>query len=176
MVAFDAIYNQYSVRLYGFVLRYIKIEADAEEIVQDVFLKIWKAHKNIDICCFFESFLFTIAYNSTISMLRKRASERKYLEHLAKKFQIDQAPDLIEEIEYNELDEKLKSLVDKLTPRQKEIFQLSRYKGLSHEQIAKELNISTNTVKHHLVAALSFLKSNIGSSLIVNSLFISLFL
>ncbi len=176
MVAFDAVYNQYSVRLYGFVLRYIKIEADAEEIVQEVFVKIWKARKNIDIYSSFESFLFTIAYNSTISLLRKRASERKYLVHLSEKFNIEQAPDFIDEIEFNELNEKLKLLLDKLTPRQREIFQLSRSEGLSHAQIAKKLNISTNTVKHHLVAALSFLKSNIENRLVVNLLFISLFL
>ena len=176
MVAFDTFYNQYSRRLYGFVLRYIKIEADAEEIVQDVFLKIWKARGNIDIYSSFESFLFTIAYNSTISLLRKRANEKKYLEHLNKKFNIDKAPDLVDEIHFNELNEKVKSLLDKLTPRQKEIFQLSRYEGLSHEQIARKLNISTNTVKHHLVAALSFLKSNIDNGLIVNLLFMSLFL
>lgn len=176
MLAFDAIYNQYSRRLYGFVLRYIKRDEDAEEIVQDVFLKIWKARGSIDVYSSFDSFLFTVAYNSTISLLRKRMSEKKYLEHLNHKFKINLAPDLIDEIHFNELNEKINSLLEKLTPRQKEIFKLSRYEGLSHKEIAEKLDISTSTVKQHLMAALTFLKTNINNSLIINILFIHLFL
>ena len=81
-VAFYNIYERYCKRLYGFVLRYIKVEADADEIVQEVFVKIWEARGKIDVYSSFESFLFTIAYNATISLLRKRANEKKYLEHL----------------------------------------------------------------------------------------------
>ncbi len=81
-VAFYQLYERYSRRLYGFVLRYIKQEADAEEIVQEVFIKIWETRDKIDVYSSFESFLFTIAYNATISLFRKRAREEKYLEHL----------------------------------------------------------------------------------------------
>lgn len=176
LVAFDAIYEKYSRRLYGFVLRYVKNDADAEEIVQDVFLNIWNSRSRIKTESSFESFIFTIAYNCTISILRKKASEKKYLEQLAKNSLIDEAADLIDEIQYNELDSKLRSLLEKLTPRQREIFQLSRYQGLSNKQIAEKLDISTNTVKHHLGAALSFLKSNIDNTLIVNIMFMCLFL
>ena len=49
MVAFDSIYNKYCKRLFGFVLRYIKQEEDAEEIVQEVFIKVWEARTKIDI-------------------------------------------------------------------------------------------------------------------------------
>lgn len=175
MRAFDAIYERYSRKLYGFVLRYIKQEADAEEIVQEVFLKIWKSRSHIDVYSSFESFLFTIAYNFTISLLRKRVNEKKYLEHLRERQQIERAVDLMDEIQYNELNERVNSLLKKLTPRQREIFMLSRYEGLSHEEIAKKLNISVNTIKNHLVSALSFLKSNLDSDLMVNFLFVSLF-
>jgi RNA polymerase sigma-70 factor (ECF subfamily) len=176
MRAFDAIYEKYSRKLYGFVLRYLKQETDAEEIVQEVFFKIWKSRSRIDIYSSFESFLFTIAYNSTISLLRKRANEKNYLEYLKQRQQIDQASNQIDEIQYNELNEQLESLLNELTPRQKEIFRLSRYEGLSHEEIANKLNISVNTVKNHLVAALSFLKSNLDNGFMINLLFISLFL
>jgi RNA polymerase sigma-70 factor (ECF subfamily) len=176
MRAFDAIYEKYSRKLYGFVLRYLKQETDAEEIVQEVFFKIWKSRSRIDIYSSFESFLFTIAYNSTISLLRKRANEKNYLEYLKQRQQIDQASNQIDEIQYNELNEQVESLLNELTPRQKEIFRLSRYEGLSHEEIANKLNISVNTVKNHLVAALSFLKSNLDNGFMINLLFISLFL
>jgi len=174
-VAFYNIYERYSKRLYGFVIRYIKLEADAEEIVQEVFVKIWESRNKIDVYSSFEVFLFTIAYNTTMSLLRKRSSEKKYLDHL-KAIQINNAPDLIDEIHFNELTERVQSLLNELTPRQKEIFQLSREEGLTHDEIAKKLNISVNTVKKHMVNTLAFLKSHIDNRLLINLLFICLFL
>ena len=176
MSAFDAIYERYCKRLYGFVFRYIKQEVDAEEIVQEVFIKIWESRKTIDSYSSFESFIFTIAYNSTISLLRKRVTEKKYLEQIKYRQQINNSEDIINEIHYKEMNERVKSLLNQLTPRQKEIFILSREEGLSHEEIAKKLNISSNTVKNHLVSALAYIKSHIDSSLIINLLFIHLFL
>ena len=121
--------------MYGFVFRYIKVEVDAEGIVQEVFIKIWESRNKIDTHASFESFLFTIAYNSTISLLRKRANEQKYLEHLKSIQQIQKASDLIDEIQFKELNEKVKMVLNELTPRQKEIFQLSREEGLTHNEI-----------------------------------------
>lgn len=175
-VAFYQLYERYSRRLYGFVLRYIKLDADAEEIVQEVFIKIWESRSKIDLYSSFESFLFTVAYNATISQFRKRASEKKYLEHLKSLQQAETAPDLIDEIYFNELNKQVNDLLNELTPRQKEIFQLSREQGLAHEEIAKKLDISVNTVKKHITNTLAFLKSRMDSSLMVNMLFIYLFL
>ena len=104
-VAFYNIYERYCKRLYGFVLRYIKQEADAEEIVQEVFVKVWEARTKIDVYSSFESFLFTVAYNATISLFRKRVSEKKYLEHLKSLQQSEYVPDAANEIHFNELNE-----------------------------------------------------------------------
>jgi RNA polymerase sigma-70 factor, ECF subfamily len=175
-VAFYNIYERYSKRLYGFVLRYIKLKEDAEEIVQVVFVKIWESRNKIDAYTSFESFLFTIAYNTTISLLRKRTNEKKFLDHLKSLQQPVNSLNLIDEIHFNELNERVQSLLDDLTPRQKEIFQLSREEGLSHDEIAKKLDISINTVKKHMANTLAFLKSHIDSSLTINLLFFCLFL
>jgi len=176
MVAFYHIYERYCKRLYGFVLRYIKQEQDAEEIVQEVFIKIWEARDKIDVYSSFESFIFTIAYNSTISMFRKKTKEKKYMEHLRSLQQVEKAPDLTDEIHFNELNDQVQTLLNELTPRQKEIFQLSREEGLSHEEIAKKLDITVNTVKKHMANTLAFLKSHLDTGLITNLLFIYLFL
>ncbi len=176
VIAFDNIYEIYSKRLYGFVLRYIKQKEDAEGIVQEVFIKIWETRNKIDIYSSFDSFIFTIAYNTTINLLRKRVSEHKYQDRLKSVQQITDADQIIDEIYFKEINTQLQLLLEKLTPRQKEIFQLSREVGLTHEEIAKKLNISVNTVKNHLVTTLAFIKSHIDKSLIANFLFISLFL
>ena len=175
-IAFYNIYERYCKRLYGFVIRYIKQKEDAEEIVQEVFVKIWESRNKVDIYSSFEAFIFTIAYNTTISLLRKRTNEKKYLEHLKSLQQFTNAPDLIDEIHFNELNDRVKVLLNELTPRQKEIFQLSREEGLTHDEIAKKLDISVNTVKKHMVNTLAFLKSQIDSSLTINLLFVCMFL
>ena len=175
-VAFYNIYERYCKRLYGFVLRYIKQEDDAEEIVQEVFVKLWEARDKIDVYTSFDSFLFTIAYNTTMSLFRKRIKEKKYLEYLKSVQQVQSAPNVIEEIHFNELNANVQSLLDQLTPRQKEIFKLSREEGLAHGEIAKRLGISVNTVKKHMTNTLTFLKTNMDNSLIVNLLFVCLFL
>ena len=176
MLAFDTIYAMYSKRLYGFVLRYIKQKEDAEGIVQEVFIKIWETRNKIDIYSSFDSFIFTIAYNTTISLIRKRINEQKYHDRLKTVRQITDADQIIDEIHFKELNAKVKSLLDQLTPRQKEIFKLTREEGLTHEEIAKKLGISVNTVKNHLVTALAFIKSHIDKGMIANFLFVSLFL
>ncbi len=110
-----------------------------------------------------------------MSLLRKSITENKYLEHL-KSIQFENTLDIIEEIHFNELNEKIHSLLNELTPRQKEIFILSQEEGLSHSEIAEKLNISVLTVKKHISNTLSFLKSNLDNSLIVNLLFAGLFI
>ncbi|MFV0507550.1 MAG: RNA polymerase sigma factor [Bacteroidales bacterium] len=175
-VAFYHIYEKYSKRLYWFVFKLIKQKEDAEGLVQDVFVKIWESRHSIDEHSSFKSFLFTIAYNSTISLLRKKASEIKHLEELKSFQNIDKSPSIIDDIHFKELNSKVQSLLAKLTPRQAEIFRLSREDGLSHDEIAKKLDISVNTVKKHISNTLLFLKSEINNNLIINLLFISLFL
>ncbi len=176
MKAFDIIYKKYSRRLYGFVFRYVKQDLDTEEIVQEVFIKIWKSRDNINVYSSFESFLFTIAHNATVNLLKKRVTEQKYVEYIKSLQYIDDSYELTDEIHYKELEAKYHGLLDELSPRQKEIFQLSRLEGLSHKEIAEKLGISTNTVKNHLVAALSYLKSKLDNGLLISSLFVSLFI
>ena len=126
VIAFDNIYEIYSKRLYGFVIRYVKQKEDAEGIVQEVFIKIWETRNKIDIYTSFDSFIFTIAYNTTINLLRKRVNEHKYQDRLKSLQQITEADQIIDEIYFKEINTQLQILIDKLTPRQKEIFQLCR--------------------------------------------------
>lgn len=174
--AFDAIYKKYSRRLYGFIFRYVKQDSDTEEIVQEVFLKIWQSRDKINIYSSFESFLFTIAHNATVNLLKKRATEHKYVEHVKAIQQIENSYELTDEIHYKELEQRFHGLLNELSPRQKEIFQLSRDEGLTHKEIAEKLGISQNTVKNHLVTTLSFLKSKLDNGLLITGVFISLFL
>ena len=174
-LAFYNIYERYCKKVYGFVLRYIKQETDAEDIVQEVFIKVWENRKKIDVNSSFESFLFAVSYNTTMSLFRKRISEKKYVEYI-KLIQLDDNQvDVAEQIIFDELIESIRKVIEELTPRQREIFLLSRKEGLSHEEIAEKLDISVNTVKKHMVNTLSFLKSHLNVSLLAFLLYIFLF-
>jgi RNA polymerase sigma-70 factor (ECF subfamily) len=74
------------------------------------------------------------------------------------------------------LNGQIQSLLSELTPRQKEIFLLSREEGLTHDEIAKRLGISSNTVKNHIVTTLNFLRTKIDNGLVINAFFAFLFL
>uniref|UniRef100_UPI003217296D RNA polymerase sigma factor n=1 Tax=uncultured Draconibacterium sp. TaxID=1573823 RepID=UPI003217296D len=174
--AFDDIYHKYCNRLYGFVLKLIKQESDAEEIVQEVFVRIWASRHKINEKDSFESFLFTIAYNNTISILRKRVNEKKYLNYL-QNLQIGINSDtVIDDLHYRDLYKRYRDTIDQLTHRQKEIYLLSREDGLTYKEIAEKLNISINTVEIHISKAINFIKSHIDKTLLFNILFIDLFI
>lgn len=175
MKAFDAIYNKYCHKLHGFVFRYLKQKEDAEGIVQEVFIKIWESRSKINTYSSFESFLFTIAYNATISLLRKRMSESKSKVYLKTFQELSSGDSIIDELHYKDLDHKFQTLLEQLSPRQKEIYRLSREEGLSHKDIAAKLDISENTVKNHMVTSLKFLRARFGNSLPISVLFLSLF-
>lgn len=174
--AFDEIYRNYCNRLFGFVLKIIKQESDAEEIVQEVFVKIWDSRHQIDEYNSFDSFLFTVAYNNTISLLRKRINEKKYLDHLQNIQHEITSDNVVDELHFKELNEQYRHVVNQLTPRQKEIYLLSREEGLTYKEIAEKTGISKNTVEIHMTKAINFIKSNLHKTLLINVFFIDLFI
>ena len=176
MAAFDIIYRAYCKRLYKFVFGIIKTESDAEEIVQDVFVKIWEAHSNIDDLALFDSYLFTIAYNSTISLIRKKMSEDKYIQHV-KSLQVPVQNKITDEdYDFEFISVRVNELVDKLPPRQREVFKLHRENELTYRQIAEKLKISINTVENHMSKALKFLRNNLKRESLAAIMFFYLFL
>jgi len=175
MMAFDIIYRKYSPKLFGFILNILKTESDAEEIMQEVFLKIWEMHEDIKSYASFNSFLYTITYNKSINLIRKKITDRKYIDFLKTRPELTY-PSVIDDMQFEELNAEIKSLIEKLPPRQKEVFLLSRENELSYKEIADKLNISKNTIENHMVRALKFLKTNLKDLSLMHSLFIFLFL
>jgi RNA polymerase sigma-70 factor, ECF subfamily len=177
MAAFDQIYRIYKKKIFLFALSIIKIREDAEGILHDVFLKVWENRKTIDEHLSFESYLFTITYNSTISLMRKKVSEIQYMDYLKSIQNASQQEELNSEVDYILLKEKSDEIIDKLPARQKQVYKLSREDGLSYKEIAKSLNITNNTVETHMERALKTLRTQLGnissfSVLLFYSLFI----
>ena len=176
MLAFDQIYELYSHKLFSFVFRILKDEAGADDVVQEVFVKIWESREKLGDYKLLNSYIFTIAYNNSIDLIRKKINNNKYLEHLRVSASINFTPSIVSQIEYNELNKEVEKLVGNLPERQKQVYLLHREEGLTYPEIAERLGISKNTVENHMVKALKYLRHNLDNALLVNMLFISLFL
>jgi RNA polymerase sigma-70 factor (ECF subfamily) len=122
------------------------------------------------------SYIFTIAYNSSIDLIRKRINNSKYLEYLKNSAVINVSPTIISQIEFNELKTQAEKLIDNLPERQKQVYLLHREEGLTYIEIAEQMGISKNTVENHMVKALKYLRQNMDNSLLINILFVSLFI
>jgi len=155
--AFRKLFDRYRHDIYAFSLSILKSKHQAEEVVQDVFLKVWLNHENLDPSLSFKSYIFTIARNLAFNILAKAANDVKLKERI---FYKNQTGCSLTDTRLLEEDyEKLKNrAIDELSPRCKQVFQMSRNDGKSYEQIAKELGISTNTVKNQMSTALASIK------------------
>ena len=167
MSAFDIIYRTYSKKLYRFAYSIIKVKPDAEGIVHEVFIKVWEKRNRIDEYLSFESYLFTITYNTTISFIRKKVKENKYIEYLKSIQNPSIQSKIIPEIEYKELKDKSEKIIGLLPMRQKQIYKLSREEGLTYKEIAAKLSISVNTVETHMERALKSIREKLGNVSIV---------
>jgi RNA polymerase sigma-70 factor (family 1) len=176
MLAFDQIYELYSHKLFSFVFRILKDETEADDVVQEVFVKIWESREKLGDYKLLNSYIFTIAYNNSIDLIRKKINNNKYLEHLKISATINFTPSIVSQIEFDELNNEVEKLIVKLPERQKQVYLLHREEGLTYPEIAERLGISKNTVENHMVKALKYLRHNLDNALLVNMLFVSLFL
>ncbi len=172
--AFDHLFSVYRERLYAFAIGYLKMEEDAKELVQDVFVKVWENRHKLDEDKSFNSYLFTIAKNTILNYFRKKASEQAYIEYIKKHTGLSVSP-VEEKVEFSELQKKAQDLIEQLPPRQREIYHLSREKGLSNEEIARILHITKKTVENQITLAMKYLREKLAQGSLIVLLFITLF-
>lgn len=172
--AFDALFHKYSDKLYRFSFSLLKNEEDSKEIVQETFCKIWENRCQIDSSKSFKSFLFTISFHLVIDQLRLRLKDNKYRIFLEKYY--GEHPGKQEnQIDYDILKKEIFNAVEELPRKRKEIYRLSREKGLSHKAIAEQLDIKEKTVENQINLALKHIKSHLGKEILPVLLFLSIF-
>lgn len=153
--AFASLLDQYRGRVFAHVLTYVKMHDEAVEIVQDIFVKIWMQRERLLEVRDFPSYLFIVSRNYVVSAIRKRVSERTSLQDEDMLHEIIR-PDNV--LEAKELQKHIAAAVEQMPPQQRMVFTLSRSGQLSQEEIAGKMNITKRTVKHHMAAALNFLR------------------
>lgn len=160
--AFDVLYNRYADSLYGFALLHTRSAAAAEDIVQDTFLRLWNMRATLSVEGSFKSMLFTIAKNQMIDAFRRQINRpefENYIHFCEDENLLDNSS--VEQIYYDDFIDKLTIAKRKLTPAQRNVFELSREEGLSNAEIADLAGLSEQTVKNHLSAALKILREEL---------------
>jgi len=156
--ACELIFNRSKGKMKGFLKKVLPKGEDEESVLQEVYLKLWATRKFVQPDKNFEAYLFAIARNLVIDVMRKRLHRQKYLEDLCQQLKEGQnnSLDTLAVVEYSELEKKIFRLIDQLPEKRRAIFKLNRLDGLTYREIAAKLNISENTVDSQMRKALAF--------------------
>ena len=155
--AFRLIFTAYRHKVFSYALKIIKCKATAEDIVHDVFLKIW-THPDLNGINNLESYLKITSRNTTLKVLRRQALEVQANNNLGKNW--DETHNETEEIILvNDFSKVLNQAINQLPQQQKLVYSLCREEGLKYAEAAERLSISPLTVKTHMQLALRFLKN-----------------
>lgn len=175
--AFNSLLHARWNKVYTLALTYLRSAEDAQELTQDVFLKVWQNRTQLPSLVNFDGWLFILARNGILSELRKKKA-RPIISAEPGEWEEDTIlPD--HPLIYKEASALVAKGIEALPPARKKVFTLSRMEGKSYEEIAAMLNISRNGVKDHIVKALHFLRNYLhehgGDGLMVILLFAGMF-
>ena len=155
--AFCELYAAYKDRLLYFAMRFLKSKEYAEDVFQDTFAIIWQGRRFIDPDVSFSAYVHTIVRNRILNQLRTLEQHERLREHILSQA-VDYSNDTKQEILFNDLRQLISRGLQLLTPRQREIFQMSREMQLSHKEIAEQLGLSVYTVQESISTSLKTLR------------------
>lgn len=173
--AFEGLFDVFSQKLYRFTLSYLKSEKDAEDIVQEVFLKIWENRSSLKTETSFQSYLFTIAFHSIQKSFNKKSQQQKFQIDLFESLAAENSS-LEEQLNFETLLSKLNQLINLLPTRRKEIFLKRKKEGKSIRTIALVMEISEKTVENQITEAMNFLRKSFNEDKIAGKIFFLLFI
>jgi len=153
--AFECIYQYYQPKIYSYILSLVKSPQLAEDLQQEVFLKIWEARDKLHEIKTFGPWLFSVAHNHTINVLRSVTRSQIVLSEILR-----HSPELSadNEILDRDYDRFIQKVLSSLPPRTREIYRKCKEQGLTYEEVARELGISGNAVKRHMINSIKVLR------------------
>lgn len=165
---FCELYAAYKNRLIYFAMRFLKSREYAEDIFQDAFAVVWQGRRFINPDASFSAYLYTIVRNRILNQLRDLSNQDKLREQILSQA-VNYTNETKDEIIANDLRQFISRALQQLTPRQREIFQMSRERQMSHREIAEVLGISVNTVQESISISLRTLRTYLEKNSIVSA-------
>ncbi|MFL9484193.1 RNA polymerase sigma factor [Chitinophagaceae bacterium LWZ2-11] len=160
--AYTEVYELYKDKIYAFAFTLTKSKDIAEEIVQDVFLKLWEKRTQIDADKSFTEYIKKITYHQVIDFFRKVKRDRGLQQKLEKNIQALRNANE-DELIGKELHILYKKAIEQLPPQKKKVYLLGREGVLKYEEIAAEMGLSKNTVKNHMSEAIQLIRQYIST-------------
>lgn len=157
-LAFSSIYRHYHPSLYIYLLRFCKVPSLAEDLVHDVFLKIWEIRERINPQLSFSGYLYRIARNHVFKTIAKLATDEQMREQLFLQLAqngVEQPEQVARSKEYDRL---FQEALSHMTSQRLNVFRLCRQEGKSYDEAAAILGISRNAVKKHMVLSMRFIQ------------------
>lgn len=159
---YNRLYKLWVSRLYRFVYGYVKSESITDDIVQETFLRIWTHRSELNPELSFKSYLFTISYHLLLKELRRQVQNPLVGEYISYVTQLHTSDEITERaVEFDQFEEALQRAKMKLTPRQREIFELNKEQSLSISNIAEKFSITEQVVRNQLSAALKVIRKEL---------------
>lgn len=158
--AFDEIFNHFYPRVYNLAFQFLHSREEAQEIVQIVFIAVWENRLQIDTERNFSAYIQSIARHTIYNQLKRAVYRQRFIDYSLKHAETEEiASD--DSYQFKELQEVLEKAISELPPRRREIFYLSRNKGLSYKEIAAKLSITESTVNTQISKSIEFLRKKV---------------
>lgn len=160
--AFETLYNLHKRKLAANLHKLLKSWAEVEELLQELFVRVWTHRSNIDIDKSFQAYLHRIASNLVHDYFRKVASNRQLLARAWDNMSLSEHPDALKKQILD--DQELMRTIDQLPPQRKLVFKLCKLEGLSYSEVSEQLQISKAAVNDHITKANRFILENYDKS------------
>ncbi|SEW53843.1 RNA polymerase sigma factor [Chitinophaga arvensicola] len=160
--AFTTIYNKYWYPLMQHVMKAVRIYSEAEDIVQEIFVSIWKNRDRLEIQAALSTYLFNSGRYMAIRNIERNITRSNYLQHLSDQLDNGGVPSPETLLHMRDLEERIEQAIQSLPDKMREIFNLSRKEQLSYREIAEQLGISEETVRKQVSNALNRLRMQVG--------------
>jgi RNA polymerase sigma-70 factor (ECF subfamily) len=157
IASFDALFVRYYPLVLQFILGFVKNREDARDLSQDIFLKIWLQREKLTEVENLHNYLFQMAKNVVFDFFRKEIATGPM--ETAPKITIEEEASLDAYVEARDLEMLIDAAVERMPEQRRKVFHMSRYEGLSNDEIAQQLEISKRTVETHISHALKELKT-----------------
>ncbi|MDR6567401.1 RNA polymerase sigma factor [Chitinophaga ginsengisegetis] len=164
--AFREVFDRFSQKIYGLACHFLKNKDQGKEVVQETMLRLWEHRLKLSVDYALAPYVYTIARRVALNLLRQAASSRAASLKLWESIPAYHN-DTEETVLGADLERITGQILSILPPQQQEIFRLSRFEGLTYEEIAVRMNISPHTVKYHMMAALKVLRTHFNEAEIV---------
>lgn len=165
--AFEELYRLYSHRLLGYLIKLVKSEDVAVELLQDAFVKIWNNRHNIDPEQSFRSYLFRIAENVVYDFFRKAVRDKKLMQALINS--ACQYSHVEESFSDKENQQLLQDAINLLPPKRRRVFEMIKIEERSYEEVSLLLDVSTSTINDHIVKATKSIRENLERYQVIES-------